>query len=137
MSSRTPRVLWIDDDPSFFDWMKVVAEMLGPGWQFVFACGGEMGLRLLCKEGPFDLVVTDFMMPEVNGADVLHAIRSGRTNTGSCGTRPDVPVIVCTILESGAVLEKFDAHLQRPFAWETLADQLERVIAGKSEVGDS
>jgi CheY-like chemotaxis protein len=67
------RILVVDDEP-------VVAESLarllaGYGHQVVLAADGEIGLRRY-REQPFDLVITDSVMPVMDGAEFVSRLRS-------------------------------------------------------------
>ncbi len=55
-------------------------------WAVVFAANGKEGLDALEREAP-DLVLTDLQMPEMNGLELVEAIR---------GKYPQVPVILMT-----------------------------------------
>ena len=67
------RILVVDDE-------QVVAESLarllaGYGHQVVLAADGEIGLRRY-REQPFDLVITDSVMPVMDGAEFVTRLRS-------------------------------------------------------------
>jgi two-component system NtrC family sensor kinase len=67
------RILVVDDE-------QVVAESLarllvGYGHQVVLAADGEIGLRRY-REQPFDLVITDAVMPVMDGAEFVTQLRS-------------------------------------------------------------
>jgi two-component system, NtrC family, sensor kinase len=67
------RILVVDDEP-------VVAESLarllvGYGHQVVLATDGEIGLHRY-REQPFDLVITDSVMPVMDGAEFVTRLRS-------------------------------------------------------------
>jgi two-component system, NtrC family, sensor kinase len=67
------RVLVVDDE-------HVVAEslarlLMGYGHQVVLAADGEIGLRRY-REQPFDLVITDSVMPGMDGAEFVTRLRS-------------------------------------------------------------
>lgn len=67
------KVLIIEDDPLI---LKIYSTRLtSDGYQVVTAEDGEAGLKLFEAEKP-DLVVTDVMMPKVDGFGVLQKIRS-------------------------------------------------------------
>ena len=71
------RVLIIDDDEAI---RSVFARFLtGKGYDVVVAEDGRQGLRSL-EEEPVDLVVTDIMMPEVDGLEVVMAIQGKDTS---------------------------------------------------------
>ena len=65
-------ILVIDDDESI---RAVFRRFLsGQGYRVVCAENGKEGLRLLALNPP-DLVITDIMMPEADGLEVVMAIR--------------------------------------------------------------
>ena len=83
------RLLVIDDN-------KVMRLLLARGLEqqghlVTMAEGGQRGLEILRSE-PFDLVLLDIEMPEMNGYEVLEAI------TGSLALR-DIPVIITSSLD--------------------------------------
>jgi CheY-like chemotaxis protein len=67
------RILLVDDDPD----IRFVASLsLKRGkHQVVLASGGREALDLLEKDATIELVVCDWMMPEVNGVQVLEEAR--------------------------------------------------------------
>jgi DNA-binding NtrC family response regulator len=70
-----PRILVIDDDVAVRTTVRVLLERAG--YEVVEAGDGREGSRLL--DG-VDLVITDLLMPEVDGVDLLGMIRrEGRT----------------------------------------------------------
>ncbi|MBX3155018.1 MAG: response regulator [Deltaproteobacteria bacterium] len=70
--TRRPRVLVIDDDPTA---LQVTTAQLTPeGYEIVCEGGGAAGLLHLDGE-PFDLVICDVMMPELDGYAVARAVK--------------------------------------------------------------
>jgi CheY-like chemotaxis protein len=143
MSRRPARILCIDDE---LDVLKIVSELLAKelssrGWavEVIVGLGGEMGLRLLSEEGPFDLVITDLTMPGLSGNDLLRTIRDGRSGCAPRGTRPDVPVIVYTAAiltgeADEADIEEFDGCLDLRLQPKSVGDEVERVLAKKGKI---
>ncbi|MEW5724937.1 MAG: SpoIIE family protein phosphatase [Thermodesulfobacteriota bacterium] len=77
-------ILVVDDDPGV---LGLITDCLEEeGYRVTCAPGGGEALDLLAG-GEFDLVVTDLMMPEVDGFQVLEV---------STRARPDRPVIILT-----------------------------------------
>ncbi|MDF7824984.1 response regulator [Pontiellaceae bacterium B12227] len=75
------RILIIDDDETI---RSVFNRFLtGKGYEVLVAADGRQGLRVL-EEAAVDLVITDIMMPETDGLEVVMAIR---------GKDADIPVI--------------------------------------------
>ena len=67
------RILLIDDDRSF---LKVYSEILrGNGYETDTAAGGPEALEKL-KENHWDIVISDVVMPEMNGIEVLRRIKA-------------------------------------------------------------
>jgi len=76
-----PKVLLIDDDPTI---LKVYSQFLaGLGHEVMQADDGRAGLRLMQQNRP-DLIITDIVMPEMDGLEILMKIRSDHD---------DIPVI--------------------------------------------
>lgn len=69
-----PRILVIDDDPTILD---LIAETLSTnGYEVATAPSGESGIREL-ERNSYDLVLSDLVMPDVDGMEVLnHAANS-------------------------------------------------------------
>jgi len=64
-----PRILLIDDDPVILD---VIAEILGTnGYEVVTASSGGSGVKRL-ESNHYDLILTDLVMPDVDGMEVLN-----------------------------------------------------------------
>jgi CheY-like chemotaxis protein len=75
------KILLIDDDPTI---QKVFSQFLtGMGHEIMQAENGKEGMSMLQETRP-DLVITDIMMPEMDGLEILMHLRS---------THNSVPVI--------------------------------------------
>ena len=113
-------VLLIDDEPMV---RKIVRKMLErQGHTVVEAENGRIGLAELQKR-PFDLVVTDIVMPEVEGLEVLMSVRQHH---------PSLPVVVMSGTGHALALKSLElasklgatAVLQKPFASDALAQAI-------------
>jgi len=78
------RILIVEDDTRISE--KIQASLAAESHAAVLTHSGIEGIRLL-KAGQFDLVITDLMMEEGTGLDVLEWVR---TNA------PGLPVLVCS-----------------------------------------
>ena len=67
-----PRILIIDDDAAVRTTIRHVLERAG--YETVEGSDGREGSRLLAG---VDLVITDLLMPEMDGVDLLGSIRKG------------------------------------------------------------
>ncbi len=72
MSSAHPRILLVDDDPAIRD--LVTRRLEESGFDCVTAEDGETALEIVQKR-PFDLVLLDVMLPDINGLAVLRRLR--------------------------------------------------------------
>ena len=121
-----PRILIIDDDAAVRGTVRHVLERAG--YETLEAGDGRDATRLL--EG-IDLVITDLLMPEMDGVDVLSAIRkSGHT----------MPVIAMSgggKVDSKSYLELARAHgafatIAKPFDLEHLLATVRDALASRN-----
>jgi len=101
----------VDDEA---DVREVLADvLLSHGHSVTLAGGGQEALACLERD-PFDLVITDLGMPDVNGWDVARAVKSGRQG---------LPVLLLTgwadAVEAG--VGRVDAVIRKPFDMTKLA----------------
>ena len=68
-----PTVLVIDDDEAIVQLLR--AHLSNAGYAVVTASNGEKGLDLMRSEH-IDLVLTDFMMPNLNGMEFVRIVRA-------------------------------------------------------------
>jgi two-component system response regulator HydG len=79
------RLLIIDDDPHQAEFVRAVLE--ADGWSVLKATSGREALALLDAGEEVDVVVSDLLMPGMDGKAVLAAMRE---------QRPEVPVLILT-----------------------------------------
>lgn len=106
--SRT--VLVIDDDPDVLDTMHVLLSM--EGYDVRCARSGFDALDILAREPLPALVITDLMMPDLTGWDVLAAMQAEPRLR-------DIPVVLTTAASWDSLPEGVDA-LQKPFNLDEL-----------------
>lgn len=70
--SEAVRVLFVDDEPNLLDGMR---RQLRREFDVHTAVGAAKGLFALGEEGPFEVIVSDFLMPGINGAQFLATAR--------------------------------------------------------------
>ncbi len=123
------------DDEGFT--RKVLQRMLrGLGWtEVIEAETGRQAQTVISDRGP-DLaaVISDFDMPDLNGLQLLQAIR-----VGAAGPRRDLPVLMLTArAERGMVGVAMgldcDAFLIKPTTAEQVRDRLARVLADERHI---
>lgn len=115
------RVLIIDDDEII---RKSCEKVLSPeGYIVVSAQGGREGLKLLSNK-PFDLVLTDLRMSDMNGIDVLKKVKE---------MGPDIEVIIITgygTIKSAIEAIRYGAYdyVEKPFSPEELLNVVRRSL---------
>ena len=73
-TSRALKILVIDDNEAVLDLVAVL--LLRDGHTVLTAPDGSEGLARLEAGEPVDLVLTDFELPDINGLEVVHRVRS-------------------------------------------------------------
>ena len=72
MPGPKPKVLFVDDEEAI---LKAFKLNLGRKYSVFIAESGSEGLRIIEEDGPFEVIVSDFSMPGMNGADFLEKVR--------------------------------------------------------------
>jgi response regulator RpfG family c-di-GMP phosphodiesterase len=67
-----PRILLVDDEPNLLDGLR---RQLRRDFRVETAVGAAKGLFALGQEEPFEVIVSDYLMPGINGAQFLAAAR--------------------------------------------------------------
>ncbi len=68
-----PRILVIEDEAPIRD--EVLDWLTFEGYDVIFAANGKLGLKAIQEQTP-DLILCDIAMPELDGLQVLTAVRS-------------------------------------------------------------
>lgn len=115
------RLLIIEDDRRVADFLK--RGLTAEGWFCVAAHDGEEGLNL-AREGDFDMILLDLMLPGIHGHEVCQQLRVDGVNT---------PLLILTAMDSQEDVIKglrmgADDYLTKPFAFEELLARMETVI---------
>lgn len=106
-------ILVIEDEKRVADLLKIGLEE--NGYQVMVAYDGEMGLRLF-QTNAFQLVISDIILPKLNGFEVCQAIRK---------TNEQIPILMLTALGTADdKLEGFDVgaddYMVKPFDFREL-----------------
>jgi PAS domain S-box-containing protein len=119
MPAHALRVLAVDDDVLVLSTLKALLEDMGH--MVTAASSGERAIELLRGSEHFDLLLTDYAMPSLTGADVALAARAAR---------PGMPIILCTGYAERSVEELPGMRrLGKPFDRETLAEAISAATA--------
>ena len=119
------KILVVEDEPSFSEIISVILE--DQGYRVFMAANGREALGALADIMP-DLIITDFMMPFIDGATFTKEVRAMTSHQS-------VPIIIMSALPEIAVRQRFSdyqAFLQKPFFEATLLDAVSRVLTRKT-----
>jgi DNA-binding response OmpR family regulator len=125
LTKQSRRVAYIEDEGEMIDLVRLILSR--QGFTVLGANGGKEGVELILKEKP-DLILLDLMMPDMDGWDVYHQIKSDEK------TR-DIPVIVVTAKAQeidktlGLRVAKVDDYIAKPFSPQELTERIEQVLA--------
>lgn len=112
------RILLVEDERRVADF---IARGLGAeGYSVTLAADGEAGLAA-ARDGGFDVVVFDVMLPLLSGREAVAALRHAGNH---------VPVLMLTALDEiddrvAALREGADDYLAKPFAFDELLARIE------------
>ena len=120
MASQAPRILLVDDEQAVQTLLTY--PLRKDGYEVVPATTGQEALERF-RDGEFDLVVLDVMLPQVDGFDVCRELRA----------RSSVPIIMLTAkaeefdkvlgLELGA-----DDYITKPFSMREFRSRVKAVL---------
>ena len=124
--SRGERILFVDDDPSVGTFMRQALEMLDYV-VVVFDHPIEALEHFTSQSYDYDLVITDINMPDINGLELIHAIRQHARHAHT-------PLIVITTNDRERDVERAlklgaSAVLTKPFKGEELLATVARAQA--------
>ena len=129
-STHGLRLLIVDDDPLLIESLRNTLE--ADGHDVTAADGGQPGIdafrKALAQGRPFDLVVTDFGMPYVDGRQVIEAIRAAS---------PKTPIVLLTgwgqrVEDDGRGLPGADRLLSKPPRLQELRAALSELTAARA-----
>jgi two-component system, chemotaxis family, chemotaxis protein CheY len=124
------KVLVVEDSASARAFVRAAleeetyAELLG-GCEVVEASCGFDAMRMLPR-GPFDLIITDINMPDINGLELIHFIRKSEHHRAT-------PLVIISTqtterdVERGLALGA-NAYLAKPFTVEALRETCNKLF---------
>lgn len=121
MSEKGHKILLIEDDERLSKLIKKGLEE--NGFEVLPVYDGEMALKLF-ENAHFDLIITDLILPKMNGLDICKAIRKNGNK---------VPIIMLTALgTTDDKLDGFDAgaddYLVKPFDFRELHARIKTLL---------
>lgn len=116
------RIIVIDDEHE----MEALANLIlrRNGFEVLYASNGQQGIEIIRNESP-DLILLDYMMPEMNGLEVLDQLNAEQF---------DIPVIIVTARGNENVAVQgfrrgIKDYLTKPFGPTELLTSVQRVLS--------
>ena len=121
---RAIRVLVVDDEPLVRSLVRRLLERRG--FSVEEACDGRSGLDAIDRN-PFDLMVLDMTMPDLDGAQVVRRMRANGSK---------VPILLssgymASAAEKAIERSMIQGFLAKPFTTPQLMEAIDRVLASK------
>lgn len=118
-------VLLVEDEASILSALSLLLEL--EGYRVTEATDGRQALAVLARERP-DVIITDFMMPFMNGEEMVRQIRSE-------ARLRDIPIVLMSAVSprDAGLVGVVDAYLRKPPDVEELFGLIARAVAGGRE----
>lgn len=132
IAARRPRsscrILVVDDSDEVVDYLK---KQLSAGYNVFTASNGKKALELATAELP-DLIITDVVMPELDGIELLKRLKSNVTTN-------HIPIVLLTA--RGEIVDRLkgldygaDAYIAKPFVLSELEVVVNNLIENRQRL---
>ncbi|OGX34617.1 MAG: hypothetical protein A3C36_02315 [Omnitrophica WOR_2 bacterium RIFCSPHIGHO2_02_FULL_52_10] len=121
-----PRILVIDDNDAF---KEMICEILkNEGYKVLSASNGKEGVKL-CRAQPVDLIVTDLLMPDMDGIETIREMKTASPDSkvivvsggGTAGTAQDY-------LEAVSVMCDIKYTFSKPFDMDQFLQAVKELV---------
>ena len=124
------RILIVDDEEAILSVLRGGLKKLGPDVQIVTTTDPQIAIEHV-KEAPFDLILTDYRMDQMDGMALIASIHA---------IRPDARIILMTAYGTAdlkAVAEKeLTAYLEKPFSVEEIRNIVFQALQSTQHRGE-
>lgn len=126
MPRGNERILFVDDDEAIVNVVQTILEYLG--YRVTVFTEAQEALKVFSeKPSEFDLVITDYVMPNLTGEDIAQKMLRKRS---------DIPIILCTgyinlICSEKVMAIGFRELILKPFNHREFAEIVRRVLDQK------
>ena len=114
-------ILIVDDEFGVLEFLEFI--LSDAGFTVVSAINGQDALARIEETTP-DLAIVDFMMPILDGSEVIKAIRSDQRLR-------DIPIILASALPEKTIRERCDGYttfLRKPYKTEQLMEEISKLL---------
>jgi CheY-like chemotaxis protein len=114
-------VLIVEDEFAIADLLEIA--LTDAGYHVQHAANGHQGLERLAEGPRPDLVITDYMMPILDGVSMLEAMRDTSAR--------DIPCIVMSSMPEANIRDRvtgYAAFLRKPFQLDALVQLVRHIL---------
>lgn len=113
-------ILLVDDEKDILVALKELLEM--EGYKIICASNGEEGVKKFREFTP-DLIISDMMMPILNGNEMIKLIRDN-------ATYPKVPIIMMSSVTALSKIENpsWDAFIRKPSGIDNILNVIKKLL---------
>lgn len=129
VSTKDKSIMVVEDDK---DMARVIGDVLGNSFDIIYASNGRQALEKIDAGASPTLVISDVIMPEINGIALTKALKSNLATS-------HIPVVLLSAevpdvfmqesLEGGA-----DAYLEKPFSPKQLRSTVDNLIENRRRI---
>lgn len=118
------KIVYIEDDVEMTYLMKMILER--KGYEIISTNNGVDGYDLVIEENP-DLILLDLMMPDIDGWDVYHQLKSNDSTQS-------IPVVIISAKAQpidkvlGLQVAKVNNYVSKPFKPQELIEVIESIL---------
>lgn len=117
-------ILFVDDEKNILRALKRMLRHMKDEWQMEFAESGKEALQIMKANGPFDVIVSDVRMPDMDGIQLLKEVKR---------IAPDTIRIVLSGFAGKDFLnnvgDEIHRYLTKPTSEETLTTTIQRAFS--------
>lgn len=123
-------IMIVDDEPDALALMENI--LSGEGYDLITVSNAtEVGIK--ATQMLPDLILLDFLMPDINGFDVCKALRANEVTRG-------IPIMAVTCLSKEEDIERIfecgaDEYLPKPYKFEQLQQKVQELIGKGRSAG--
>ena len=122
-------VLVVEDEFAIAELLEMV--LTDGGYRVTMAANGRQALERLAQEPPPHLVISDFMMPVLDGARFLNAMRETEAHR-------NIPCIIMSSVPEASVrrhIEGYAGFIRKPFRLTDMVQLVESILGTERRGG--
>jgi len=127
---KKARILFVDDEQKVLEGLERMLHSMRKEWHMTFINSGKDALAIM-QHLPFDVVISDMRMPEMDGAELLGEVKKL------------YPQTVCFILSGYSDKEMIlktvgpaDRFLNKPCSAQELKESISKALKARGSIGD-